>query len=114
MKTLTVQIREGLAAGFDAEQAVGRLVALVGQQLPAADADATRAEVSRSEGCVNVNFRTPDLTGLWHAIQGELGLAEVSKPPIADALIVVCEGQYGWDDYRLLHHFDDFETLDRK
>ena len=107
MKTLTVQIQEGLASAAEAEHAVSRLLALAREKLPA-----PATETVSGEGCVNLNFRTPDITGLWHAIQETLGLGASEPPPIAGALIVVCEGDYGWDDYRLLHHFDDYETPD--
>ena len=59
-----------------------------------------------------MNFRTLDLPRLWQAIQESLGFADGWKPPIARALIVVCEGNYGWDDYLLLHHFDDCAIQD--
>jgi hypothetical protein len=31
---------------------------------------------------------------------------------LAQAAIVVCEGELGWDDYLLLHHFNSDEELD--
>ena len=33
-------------------------------------------------------------------------------PGLAAAAIIVCEGEHGWDDYLLLHHFDPAEPLD--
>ncbi len=117
MKTLTVQIQAGLATALEAEQAVAQLLALAGEKLLASNgkaipAEDTHAEAVQGDGCINVNFRTPDITGLWRAIQARLGLGEGSKPPIANALIVVCEGQYGWDDYLILHHYEEFDTPD--
>jgi hypothetical protein len=38
---------------------------------------------------------------------GRLGAA------LRQSAIVTVEGSGGWDDYRLLHHFDDREHLDR-
>lgn len=112
MKTLTVQIQAGLAAAHEIEHAVGQLFALAGEKLAALGAEGPSVERNPGEDWVNVNFRTPDITGLWHAIQDRLGLAQGNRPPIANALIVVCEGEYGWDDYLLLHHFDELETPD--
>ncbi len=109
MKTLTVQIRAGLAAAHEVEHATGQLLALAGEKL---GAEAPSVERNPGEGWVSVNFRTQDPAGLWHAIRDKLGLAQAHQPPIASALIVVCQGEYGWDDYRLLHHFDELETPD--
>ena len=107
MKTLIVQIQEGLATALEAEHAVRQLLSLAGDKPPEG-----RAVAVPGEGCINVNFRTLDLPRLWQAIQERLGFAEGVKPAIARALVVVCEGDYGWDDYLLLHHFDDFEIPD--
>jgi hypothetical protein len=107
MKTLTVQIQQGLATALEAENTVRQLLSLAGEKLSEG-----RAVAVPGEGCINVNFRTLDLPRLWQAIQERLGFVEDAKPPIARALIVVCEGEYGWDDYLLLHHFDDVEHPD--
>lgn len=112
MKTLTVQIQAGLAGAHEIEHAIGQLLALAGEKLAALGAEAPRVERHPGQDWINVNFRARDTGGLWHAIQEKLGLAQGNRPPIANALIVVCEGEYGWDDYQLLHHFDEFETPD--
>lgn len=107
MKTLTVQIQEGLASAMEAERAVAQLLALAGERL-----FAHAAEAVPGDGCIKVNFHARDLSALWRAIQEKLGLADGEPPAIARALIVVCEGQYGWDDYLLLHHYEDYEITD--
>ena len=33
------------------------------------------------------------------------------RPQVTRSLIVLCEGRGGWDDRRLLHHFDQDEPL---
>ena len=35
-----------------------------------------------------------------------------SSPSIERSLIVVCEGENGWEDYLLLQHFDKNESVD--
>jgi hypothetical protein len=32
---------------------------------------------------------------------------------LRNAAIIMCEGTRGWDDYRLLHHYDPAQPLDR-
>jgi hypothetical protein len=41
----------------------------------------------------------------WNTIKSPLKTLPVN-------LIVVCEGEHGWDDYLLLHHFNEQEVLD--
>jgi hypothetical protein len=57
---------------------------------------------------VSVDFKTTDLPGLWSAIRAVVQ----SLSGLAGAAIIVCEGEHGWDDYLLLHHFDPSEKLD--
>jgi hypothetical protein len=57
---------------------------------------------------INIAFEATDPAGLWAAIRGQL----LADPELAGATIVVCEGEHGWHDYLLLHHFDPTEPLD--
>ncbi|MFT3879361.1 MAG: hypothetical protein QM703_06850 [Gemmatales bacterium] len=45
---------------------------------------------------------------IWEAISNELSI----DAGFANAAIVCCQGNHGWDDYLLLHHFDRTEPLD--
>lgn len=55
---------------------------------------------------VNFTFLAKDLKGLWSAVRRDvLGDPEVG-PQAAESTIVVCEGPGGWEDYRLLHHYN--------
>ena len=55
-----------------------------------------------------IGFKAADPAGLWAAIQEQFR----ADPELAGAAIVVCQGEHGWDDYLLLHHFDPSESLD--
>ena len=57
---------------------------------------------------INVNIYTDEMVSLWSAVCFEIE----SKPSLASATIVCCEGENGWDDYFLLHHFDGDEAVD--
>lgn len=37
----------------------------------------------------------------------------VGRLDLRRSSIVTCQGSRGWDDYRLLHHFDSRQPLDR-
>lgn len=99
MKRLHVQIQPARSPRLDAEAVVARLQALAA------------AVVSRGEDgspYTNVDFRTADVRVLWAAVQDQLR----ADPALAASAIVCCEGERGWDDYRLLHHFDPAVPLD--
>ena len=58
----------------------------------------------------NFDFDTSNERALWKAIRTTLRLN--GQPPIASAMIIVCEGANGWNDYLLLHHYDKSERVD--
>lgn len=97
-KSLVVQIQPGRSPGLDAEAAVARLQAVAS------------ASVSRGEDAgpyINVGFQAADLSALWAAVR------EVVRDDaaLAKCVIACCEGDRGWDDYLLLHHFDPLQSL---
>jgi hypothetical protein len=101
MKRLHIQIQLARSPGLDTVEAVARLSRL------AAGVKVTEGE---DDGrYLNVNFKAADLSELWALIREELQ----SFPGLAGAAIVVCEGEFGWDDYLLLHHFNPEEQLDQ-
>ena len=60
------------------------------------------------DGFINFNAECADIEATWMLIKETLG----AVPDLATATIVVCEGDNGWDDYLLLHHFDPREDVD--
>jgi hypothetical protein len=59
------------------------------------------------------SYTTGDVGRTWSLLRAKaLGDADVGAS-LARAAIVVCQGDAGWDDYLLLHHFDPDEPLDR-
>ncbi|NTV30027.1 MAG: hypothetical protein HGA80_08120 [Candidatus Omnitrophica bacterium] len=62
---------------------------------------------------ISVSFRTNKLAMLWLDIQANLMKKGISGMPIKDASIIVCEGEKSWDDYLLLHHYDQKVKLDK-
>jgi hypothetical protein len=100
MKRLNVQIQPALSPAMDEAGAVTRLRSLaVGARITEGD----------DEGCyVNIGYSATDLANLWRAVHRELE----SVAGLAAATIIVCEGEHGWADYLLLHHYDPSEPLD--
>ena len=48
---------------------------------------------------VNVTFETTNARTLWKWLRENLG-------DLFGAAIVSCQGEHGWEDYLLLHHYD--------
>jgi hypothetical protein len=101
VKRLHIQIQPNRSPGLDATQAVAHLHRL---------GDDVRVTRGEDRGpYLNIDFATANISALWAAIREQLR----AMPEVARAAIVVCEGQQGWDDYLLLHHFDPAEPLDQ-
>src|SRR6266540_1845838 len=60
----------------------------------------------------NVTYTVRDLAGFWAHLQAEMSRNPTMSAAITRGSIVVCEGERGWDDYLLLHHFDPTQPLD--
>ena len=55
---------------------------------------------------VNLMFATGDLRKLWSVLQRRLyGSADLGRAMMMSSM-AMCEGDHGWDDYLLLHHFN--------
>ena len=110
MRLLTVQLQPGLATGFDPT--------LVRDLLDGLASNSSLIEsVAVTEGddngpYVNFTVKTPDVAALWRVIRQELFSLPLAGQHLARAAIVTCQGNAGWDDYLLLHHFDMAEPLD--
>lgn len=110
MKALSVQIHPELTSDVMSEQVVSLL-----ERLALDTTLVDRIQVARGTddgNYVNVNFETSNLQGLWEAIRAVLNLMPGATQPRAP-VIVVCEGDHGWSDYRLLYHFGDGLIVER-
>lgn len=61
---------------------------------------------------VNLMFDTDQPGALWEMLQTVFYEDAKVGPNIVKASMTMCEGDHGWDDYRLLHHFDPEIELD--
>lgn len=108
MPALNVQVQPGRAPPLDLDA----VLALFATAAELADAE---LEVTAGEDdgpFVNYHFRTRDLGRLWELLQGQVFWDQTIGPSLAASSIVTCEGSRGWDDYRLLHHYDRRLGLD--
>ena len=59
---------------------------------------------------VNLNFFSEDLLLLWRDLESVLKTQPELAAWLARVGIIACEGKNGWDDFRLLAHFDHSEV----
>jgi hypothetical protein len=62
---------------------------------------------------INLYFDAPSAAEAWIAIRSTLYENESTGAFMQKSSIATCEGQQGWDDYLLLHHFDPTAALDQ-
>jgi hypothetical protein len=73
--------------------------------------------VCQSEGnddgrWLGFSYTTLNVARTWSLIQQKVLGHALLGSSLTKATIVVCQGEAGWDDYLLLHHFNPNEPLD--
>jgi hypothetical protein len=58
----------------------------------------------------NINVYAEDAYGFWSNVRSQIFTDNLSRA--LAIMIVVCEGNNGWDDYLLLYHHDNTEKCD--
>lgn len=110
MKTLIIQFQPDLAKTISEQEVISRIESFVARSTVVALHDT--AEGDDDGRYISFTFQSEALPQLWAEIQEYL----YQDARIGDALtassIVTCEGSYSWDDYLLLHHFDQREERD--
>ena len=109
MKALSVRIRLDLVPSTGIQATVGKLAKLS----PQTTVEEFRNEPGVDTNYISIDFMTSDAPALWKAIESTLGLSSHRPSSVSKGMIVVCEGDHGWDDYLLLYHFDKQEALDK-
>lgn len=62
---------------------------------------------------INLIFDTDCPADLWRRLLGALYRCDVVGRPLQMSSMAMCEGERGWGDYLLLHHYDPRERLHR-
>jgi hypothetical protein len=61
---------------------------------------------------LNLMFETPDAAKFWKMVETKIYGDHVVGGPMSQASLATCTGEHGWDDYLLLHHYDQGLQLD--
>src|SRR3972149_1831983 len=100
MKRLHVQLQPERMLGFDALQ-VGRDLQTLAEESGLAKS-VEIVEGNDQGPYVGIDFASDNVQGLWFRLLDRL----LANSALTECSIVCCEGDNGWDDYLLLHHFD--------
>jgi hypothetical protein len=108
-KHLVIQFQPNRASGLSPAE-FRKLIALFGSR--------NRLRPRCAEGFdkgvyLNAWFTSSDLPLLWTRLKKALYSRTGSGQILKKSTIVTCEGEYGWDDYLLLHHYYRSYKLDR-
>ncbi len=106
MRCLSLQIQPDRIPQLNVAAVVKELTELTAEPNHSANVD---VQEGNDEGrCINVTWSTRNYTTLWNTLQNKLE----QDHQLSQCSIVCCEGQHGWDDYLLLHHYDSTQQLD--
>jgi len=105
---LIVQVQPDRAPALDLDA----VLALLTSAAELADAELEITEGEDDGPYLTCDFRTRDLGRLWEILQGQVFWGRAIGPSLAMSSIVTCQGNRGWDDYLLLHHYDRAQALD--
>ena len=61
---------------------------------------------------INLHMKTGDLATLWKAVQPALYGHPILGAPLLQSSMAICTGEAGWDDYLVLHHYDESVDVD--
>src|SRR5690349_5923195 len=92
-KVLAIQIQPSRSPKLNRSEMIARLRGIT--------ADLLVNEGDDGGPYINIGLKAVDLSRLWGEVQRLLG----ENSDLANAAIVTCQGDSGWDDYLLLHHF---------
>jgi hypothetical protein len=107
-KLLCIQAQPARAKSLDLEA----VAAFLGSRVMSAGVRELFIERGRSDAWINFNFRSISVDRTWDVVQPAFQHRRWGAA-LRRSTIVICQGSRGWDDYRLLHHFDGKQALDR-
>ena len=110
MKILCFQVQPKRSRGID----LGAVAALMARI--AMSSDVREFTIQRGPGngpWMNFLFKSASIARTWSRLEAGAIRHRQFGPQLRRSSIVTCQGSRGWDNYRLLHHFDSRQALDR-
>ena len=109
MRVMCVQVQPKRSPGLDTE-AVARLMLEVSVRANTTTFSIVRG---RKNAWINFVFEASALPSVWNELRTRVLTHRSLGTALRHSTIVTAEGSCGWDNYRLLHHYDDREHPDR-
>ena len=109
MKTLCFQVQPQRSRGID----LAAVAALMSQIALSSGVREFAIPRGRSDTWINFLYTSTSAVGIWSSLEQRALMHRRLGLQLRRSSIVTCEGSRGWDNYRLLHHFDSREALDR-
>ncbi len=106
MKCLSIQIQPQLCGLPDVAGLVDTLVANARSHSSTVNVSVTTGDDNGPY--TNINIDSDDVAQLWTSIRRVI----INDSALSAGAIACCEGDNGWDDYLLLYHFDNSESID--
>ncbi len=110
MKCLSIQFQPEKSPELDEEKTINRFKEFCNNSKLVNHMDIQRGYDNGLY--VSINYTTDDVKSLWNQIRSHFFEQKDFGYILANASIVVCEGDNGWNDYLLLHHYDEKEKVD--
>jgi hypothetical protein len=110
MKILCFQVQLKRSHGID----LGAVAALMARI--AMSSDVREFTIRRGRGkypWVNFLFTSASVARTLDRLEAGAFMHRQLGPQLLRSSIITCQGSRGWDNYRLLHHFDSRQRLDR-
>lgn len=109
VRTLSFQFQPRRAASLDVGKVCdGMLKIALEGQVRTFSVQRSRAR----DAYINFTFEAPRVAGTWRIVHARALHHPRMGRALRQASIVVYQGSRGWDNYRLLHHFDRRKALD--
>lgn len=105
MKILSIQIHHRRLEDSDVNELVSLAKNLIEESLVSKEIKVINKP---EEDYTDIHTRAEDLKSEW----GKLKSAIDNNAQLKNSSIIVCEGEKGWEDYLLLHHYDENERID--
>lgn len=104
MKVINIQIQHKRVPNFNVKKALDLLATFAQESQHIRD---MKVDSNPRRTYININYLSIDWRKTWSEIKKKvLGNKNVG-PFLKAGSIIICEGRHSWDDYLLLHHFDE-------
>ncbi|MDR1935385.1 MAG: hypothetical protein LBS49_07370 [Candidatus Accumulibacter sp.] len=112
MKTLAIQLQPDILAADTCKAAIRILRGLQKDKSLVSSAKFIHGR-KQERRYINVEFSSSDMPKLWKVARKRFFSDDSEVAGLDRGVIVVCQGNFDWNDYLLLYHYDPEVQLDK-